>query len=218
MAELATIETIVGALKVLPQVVEVGKDIWKEIKSFKEPKSEDLNGVVKNTYYSSQYKFNISVPNMDRWRFWKPTLPFLITHGQLLLAPGKDFPILILSNDFVKLWRPTVSVVIEEIGTYTTINDLVNVSLLSYAEMGVKVLKKNIHIFPEQSSAIIICTKPYVFETTLYNVQQFYIYSGLAYYISAMYVPLSESSPAMFPDLHEIMNSFTIIKDIPGKK
>lgn len=221
MAEIATIMTVVGALKVVPQAIEVGKDIWNELKALKEPKIESQNGIINNTYYSKQYKFSISIPKADKWRFWTPTPQYLFSFGALFTSPGRDLPIVILSDNMVKLWRPLVSVVIEEVGTYTTVNEIVDLTLLGYKEreeMQVSVDKDNIHIFPEKSSAIIISSRPYYFETTLYQVQQLSIYAGRGYYVTAQYVPMSENSPAMWPDLHEIMNSFTIIKDADKKR
>jgi hypothetical protein len=218
MAEVATITTVVGALKVLPQVIEVGKDVWNELKARKEPKIELQNGIVNKTYYSQQFKFRISIPNGDKWRFWLPTPQYLLSFGLLFSSPGRDLPIMILSSDMVKLYRPSVSIVIEEVGTYTTIKEVVDVTLLGLEDMQQSVDKNNVHIYPEKSSAIIIASRPYYFETTLYLVQQLFIYAGRGYYVSSNYVPLSENSPEMWPDLHEIMNSFAIIKDTDKKR
>jgi hypothetical protein len=71
------VATAVGLLKVIPELIDVGKDIWKRLQPPEElARGKGREGVFGRDYYSDAYKFKMSVPD-DTWQFWKPTPQFV---------------------------------------------------------------------------------------------------------------------------------------------
>jgi hypothetical protein len=210
----AAIPAILEGLKYTPQLIDVGKDIWKHLKAPEElSNSQEKNGIVGNSFYSGDYKFQISVPD-DNWRFWKPTPQFIASLGTLYALPVRDVPIIILSKNMVRLCRPMVIITVEDVGSFTSVQDLIGVNELLLQSQGFAVDEKSVKISPNSNSAALVATakSPLNEDTTMFNVLQIFLYAGKAYYISATYAPLDEKSPQLFGGLQDILNSFKLIK------
>lgn len=208
------VSVILEGLKYVPEIIDVGKDIWKRIKPPAQLRTyEDKNGVVDNKYVSGDYKFQISIPD-ENWRFWKPTPQFIASLGIFYALPVRDIPIIILSKNVVRLYRPTVMIVVEDVGPFTNIQEIVEITKNIMQNQGYTIDPGNIKISPDTNSAAIIAKmqNPFNYNTTLYNLQQIFLYAGKAYYITATYVPPDEKSPHLFGGLQDILNSFKLIK------
>jgi hypothetical protein len=199
--------TVVGALKLLPEVVEIGRDIWKKLKP-PEQLAEGVEGVLGNTYYSDQHKFTMSMPD-DNWRFWKPTPQFIASFE--VPFPTRDTPIMILSKQVINLYRPNVLVTVEDVGSFTNINELTDITVQNFTKQGATIKADDVHVSSNTNSSVIIATRPF-YKATMYQVQQSYIYASKGYYVVASYVPASDKSPSLFGGLQDIMNSFKLIK------
>jgi hypothetical protein len=205
------LDTAFGVLKALPDVVQIGKDIWKQLKPPKQLSGEQLeDGVLDQTYYSADYKFAISVPD-DQWEFWRPSSQFLAALGPMFILPTRAMPIVILSKQMVKLFRPTVNVIVESVGQYTNIDEMIQVSALLTRQADSSINDNDIHIDDVHQSGMIASSKPYL-QDTLYQVQQYYLQEGMLYTTTASYVPISSFSKKLFGGLQEIMNSFKLIQ------
>ncbi len=107
------ISTAVGVLKLVPDVIQVGKDIWGKLTPPKQVESPDLkDGIVDQTFYSENHKFSISIPS-DEWEFWLPTPQFLASMGTVFTLPTRSMPIMVLSTQMIKLFRPNINVTTE---------------------------------------------------------------------------------------------------------
>lgn len=194
--------------------MEVGKDVWKHLKQPSQmATSEAKSGIVNNTYYSGDYKFQISIPD-DNWRFWKPTPQFIASLGTAYTMPVRDVPIIIMSKNVVKLYRPLILLTVEDVGSFTNVQELVRLTKIMMLNQGFAVDKESITISPNSNSAALIGTvqNPLSKDSKLYNVQQIFLYACMAYYISATYVPVSNDSPQLFGGMRDILNSFKLIK------
>lgn len=205
------VETAFGVLKVIPDVVQIGKDIWKRLKPPEEVAAQPLDGVKDKTYYSADYKFAISVPD-DQWQFWRPSPAFLASMGTLFAVPTRSMPIVIMSRQMYKLYRPIVNVTVENVGQYTNIDEMIQLSVLLLQQAGISLAQENIHIDDAHQSGMIASSQQYL-RDTLYQVQQMYLCNGIFYTLSASYVPVSSFSKKMFGGMQEILNSFQIIED-----
>lgn len=207
------VTTAVGALKLLPEIVEIGKTIWKKLKSPEElAVRKGPDGVFGKTYYSGQYGFTISIPD-DNWQFWKPSPQFVASFGILLAWPTRELTIMVLSKQMVRLFRPFVNVVVEDVGSLTNVNEIVNLTKHLLTSQGIRIDEDKIHISSNTNSAILIGTQPYSPGLTIYQVQQIYLYASRVYYVTASYVPVSDESPSMFGGLQDVVNSFQLIKE-----
>lgn len=212
----AAISVILESLKYTPEIIDVGKDIWKRLKPPAELSTPDAkNGIVGNNFYSGDYKFQIAIPD-DNWRFWKPTAQFIASLGTSYSLPVRDVPIIIMSKNMVKLYRPMLVVTVEDVGSFTSIQDLVGVNEIMMQQQGFAVDANSVKISPNCNSAAFIgmAKSPLNNKVTIYNVLQIFLYAGRAYYLSASYIPVDESSPALFGGLQDILNSFKLIKEV----
>jgi hypothetical protein len=200
--------TIVGTLKLLPEIVEAGKQIWKSLRA-PEQVSKGKDGVSGDTYYSEQHKFKVSIPD-ENWRFWKPTPQFLSSIGATI--PTIEIPIVVISKNMVRLFRPNVVVTVDDVGTLINIEEVVAIGKEQLESQGATIDEENVIVSISNSSAVLIATSPYFGGETRYCVQQIYIHTGKAYTISANYVPVSDRSNAMFGGMQEILHSFQFIK------
>lgn len=202
------IQTAVGIIKAIPEVIDVSKKIWKSLRK-PEQLPEGNEGISENSFYSEKYKFSIAIPD-DNWRFWKPSNQFLSGLGSGFGMPTRDMPIIILSKQMVKLFRPNVNVLVEDVGSFATIKELTELFVLTNQQQGLEVDNNNIHISDSNNSSVIIMNKPY-YTSILYQVGQLYLYGSYFYTVTSSYVPISDS-PSLFGGLQDIVNSFKIIK------
>jgi hypothetical protein len=210
----AIIPAILEGLKYTPQIVEVGKDVWKHLIAPEELTSaEGKNGIVGNSFYSSDYKFQISIPD-DSWRFWKPSPQFIASLGTMYTLPVRDVPIIIMSKNMVRLYRPMVVLTVEDVGSFTNVQELVAVNVYMLQSQGMMVDEQSVKISPNSNSAALIAVgkSPSDNASTAYAVMQIFLYAGKAYYINATYVPMDDKSPQLFGGLQDILNSFKLIK------
>lgn len=88
----AAFQTAVGLVKIAPEVVEVGKNIYKRLKP---PETLAVGkgkaGILGRTYYSSKYGFTISIPD-DNWRFWEPSPTYIASMGAVFSVPWRELP------------------------------------------------------------------------------------------------------------------------------
>ena len=211
MINQTTFDLITGGIKLLPEVAEVGKDVWKKLREPEQlGRKNALNGITANTYYSGEYNFSISAPS-NNWMFWKPTPLYLATLG-LAVGPTADVPIIIISRNMVDLFRPNVVIIVEEIGDITNIEEITKFSIVQLQQSHCSVDKSNIRIDNGNNSSMMMTNKPYYNEFNMYQVHIIYLYSCKAFYLTASYVPQSKESPQMQGGLQEIMNSFKLIK------
>jgi hypothetical protein len=209
--ELAVATTAVGILKLMPEVIEVGKNIWGKLKPPEQLAiKKGQNGVSGKTYYSGNYAFAISIPD-DNWRFWEPSPQFKASFGLILAMPTRDIPILILSNQMIKIFRPFIIVLIEDVGSFTNIKEYTDFNVSTLTPQGFTINANDIHISLNNSSSAFIATQPYA-QGTMYQVYKTYIYASRAYTVVVSYVPISDESPQLFGGLQDILESFKLIK------
>jgi hypothetical protein len=204
---------ITAALDLTPKIVDVGKDVWKKLKPPDQlAKKTENNGISGNTYYSDDHKFQISLPD-NNWRFWLPTSDWLRTAN---LSPTQAMPMMIFSNNMVRLFRPNVNIVVDDVGSNTNIKEITDLSVLTLQQSGFSLDENNIKIFPNTNSASVVAAVPWFknspYQATKYTVQLYYLYGSRAYFITASYVPVSDASPGLFGGMQDILNSFKIIK------
>lgn len=205
------IETVVGVLKTAPEIIDVTKDILKKLKPPEElAKPVGASGVSGKDYFSSQYGFSISVPD-DSWQFWKPTPNFILSMGVLFTMPWVDVPIIISSKNAIRMFRPVISIIVQDVGSYSNIGEFAEGYKQMLAGKGFSTTDENTHISMQTNSAVLVSTTDYVGHT-LYDVMQIYLHNGRVYNVEAAYVPVSDDSPAMFGGMQEILNSFKFIR------
>lgn len=205
------VATAVGVLKLLPELVEVGKDVWKKLRPVEKlavPATKD--GISGKTYYSGRYRFTISVPD-DNWQFWEPTPQFIAALGPKFATPTVDVPVVILSKQVVRLFRPNIMVIVEDVGSLTNIDEIAILAAQNLISMDSKIGKDDLHISNNTNSAVLIATRPFL-KTTLYQVEQIYIYASKSYHVTTSYVPVSDDSPSLFGGLQDIVSSFQLIR------
>ena len=208
---LTEVATAVGVLRLLPEIVEVGKDIWKKLKPPEQlAMHKGRDGVFDRTYYSGQYGFTISIPD-NNWQFWKPTPQFMTGLGLLFAMPLVAVPIMVLSKQMVRLYRPNIIVVTEDVGPFINIDELANVVVQLLTSQGLEINKDDIHISSNTNSAVVIAKQPY-FQVTMYQVYQIYLYASRSYYVVTSYVPTYSESPSLLGGLQDIVNSFRLIQ------
>lgn len=203
------VETAFGVLKVIPDVVQIGKDVWKRLKPPEQVAPQPTDGVSGNTYYSAEYRFAISIPD-EQWYFWRPTPLFLASMGTLFAVPTRAMPIVIMSKQMYKLYRPLVTVTVENVGQYTNIDEMVQLSILMLQQAGVTLDDEDILVDSAHQSGMIATSQPYL-RDTLYQVQQLFLSGGIFYVVSASYIPISSFSKKLFGGLQEIMTSFKLV-------
>jgi hypothetical protein len=124
--------------------------------------------------------------------------------------PTRDVPIVALSKHMIKMFRPNVIVVVEDVGSFTSVEDVVSSAKDFLRELNFEIKDENVHIYENTNSGILIGSRPYL-RATMWHVQKMYLHQGRAYYVTADYVPISEGSIGLFGGLQEIMNSFQFI-------
>lgn len=205
------IQTAFGILKLVPEAIQVGKDIWGKLKPPKQLEtSYENDGISGQTYFSGNFNFAISIPSAE-WEFWRPTSQFLAAMGATFTMPTRSLPIIILSKHMIKLFRPNVSVTTEVVGQYTNIEEMIQISKLMLQNSDNYVEEKDIHIDMNNQSGAIVSCRSYL-NDTLYQVQHCYLRDGIFYTITACYVPMSSYSKQLFGGLQEIMSSFKFIE------
>lgn len=203
---------ILKALDLTPKVVDVGKDIWKKLKPPEQmARPAAKNGISDNTYYSEDYKFQVSIPD-NNWAFWKPTPQFIASQGMLFTLPTRDIPILILSKNVVKLYRPYIIIVVEDVGSYTNIDEITNYLSSTITAAGSSIIENGINISSKTNSSVLISTGNLSEKRKIYQVTQIYLHASKAIQLAAFYIPVSDDSPGLFGGLQDIMNSFKLIK------
>jgi hypothetical protein len=207
------ISLILQGLNYVPQLIDVGRDVWNRVKPpSKRGETETKNGIVGKTFYSEEHKFQISIPD-ENWRFYEPTPQYIASLGTEYALPTVDVPIIILSKNMVRLYRPTVYITVEDVGTFTSIHELAQVHKGYWEDEGYSVGQENVKIQPNSNSAAIIATGgTFLKKKTLCAVEMIYLYAARAYYITAEYVPDDPDTPQMFGGLQDILNSFKLIK------
>ncbi len=207
---IAELQTAIGVLKLVPEAIQVGKDIWDKIIPPKEiDPADNKEGVVGDTFFSENKKFAISIPS-DNWNFWKPSPQFLASMGYIFAVPSRSMPIMIMSKSVIKLFRPNVNVVVEDVGDYTNIEEMMIVSRLMLQSQGVTVNDSDIVIDSDKQCGQLIYYQQYM-NSKLVSVQNCYLNDGMFYTITACYVPMSDFSDKLFGGLQEIMNSFKLL-------
>ena len=192
-------------------MIDVGKDIWKKLKPpEKLVTATGQDGISGNTYYSGQYRFAISIPD-DSWQFWEPSPQFVSSFGVVFAMPTRAMPIVVLSKQMVKLFRPNVNIIIEDVGSFTNIDEIANAAVQIIISTDQKINANDIHVSNKTNSAALIASQPY-FQATLYHALQIYLYGSRTYTVTASYVPVSDDSPMLFGGLQDVMNSFQLIQ------
>ncbi len=205
------ISTAVGVLKLVPDVIQVGKDIWEKLIPPKRLESSNRkDGIFDQTFFSESHRFSISIPD-DEWVFWKPTPQFLASMGSTFAFPTRSMPIMLISAQMIKLFRPNINVTTELVGRYSNIDEMIQVSKLILQSMGSQIDDKNVYMNNDNQSGAIIATLPYL-NDTLYQVMHCYLYQGTFYTVNASYVPMSNYSNKLFGGMQEIMDSFKLLK------
>ena len=210
----AIIPAILEGLKYVPEVVEVGKEVWKKLKPpMKLAVDGAQNGIKDNTFYSGAYRFQISIPD-DSWSFWQPTPEFIASLGLQFAMPVRAIPIMILSKNMVRLYRPMVTIIVEDVGPLTSVQELVGAQISGLQLQGYTVEKDSIKIELKNNSAALVAKieNPAVSTSQIYNVIQIFLYAGKAYTLSATYAPFDVDSPQLFGGLQDILNSFKLLK------
>ncbi len=152
------IETVVGIIKAVPGIIDVSKNIWKKLTPpDKLPEGKVADGIFDKSFYSERYKFSISVPD-DNWRYWQPSPQFLAGMGPALSIPTRDMPIVILSKQMINLFRSNVSIMIEDVGSFTNINEVTDFTKQSSLDQGLEINGDDIHISPNSNSAVLVLT------------------------------------------------------------
>ncbi len=209
--EMAVVTTAVGVIKLLPEVVDVGKSVWKKLKPPEELAiNKGKDGVLGRNYYSGKYRFTISIPD-DKWQFWEPSPQFKASFGPIFAVPTRDIPILILSNQMVKLYRSNVVITIEDIGSFTNIQEYTDFTIELLKPQDYQISESDVHVSPQNNSSVFITTQPY-FNGTVYQVYKSFLYASRAYGVITSYVPISDESPQLFSGLQDIIDSFKLIK------
>jgi hypothetical protein len=208
-----TLSAIINGLKYVPELVDVGKDIWKHLKQPSQLAAPGAqNGIVGNTFYSGDYKFQISIPD-DNWRFWKPTPQYIASLGTAYALPVRDVPILILSKNMIRLYRPMVTVTVEDVGSFTNIQELVEADKIWFQNEGYSIEDEGIKVSTSNNSAALIGTgKSYNKKPVLCGVEQIFLHACKGYYVFADYVPADPESPQLFGGMQDILNSFKLVK------
>lgn len=207
------VSIILESLNYVPELIVVARDVWKRLKRpSKLGEPETKNGIVSNTFYSGKYKFQISIPD-DNWRFWEPTPQYIASLGTDYALPNLDVPIIILSMNMIRLYRPIVFVTVEDVGTFTSIEELAQLEKMSLESDGYSVGKENVKVKSGSNSAGIIATGgTYLQKQIVCAVEMIYLRAGKAYFIETHYVPDDPETPQMFGGLQDILNSFKLIK------
>jgi hypothetical protein len=202
----------VGMLKIAAEAVDVGKDIWKKVKPPETlAKGKEIEGVLDRDYYSDTYKFKMSVPD-DTWQFWKPTADFKNSFlGGAMALPTKDMPVVVLSRQLMNMMRPYVQVIVEDIGSFTSVSEVLAFEKQVSRLLDWQVKDEDVHVYEGATSGILVKSQPFL-EKRLFQVEKVHLYRGRAYYLLASYVPASEELTALPGGLQEIMNSFQLIK------
>ena len=210
---LSVVKSILESLLYAPDMIDVGRDIWKRLKrpsELGEPKTK--NGIVGNTFYSGKYKFQISIPD-DNWRFWEPTPQYIASLGTDYTLPNLDVPIIILSTNMIRLYRPIMFITVEDVGTFTSIQELAQLEKMSLETDGYLVDQENVKIQSRNNSAGIIATGgTYLQRQIVSCVEMIYLRASKAFYIQAHYVPDDPETPQMFGGMQDILSSFKLIK------
>lgn len=204
------LQTTIGVLKLVPEAIQVGKDIWNKLKPPREIEAADAReGIAGDTFYSASKRFAISIPN-DDWEFWKPSPQFLASMGPMFNLPNRSMPIMVMSKSLIKLFRPNVNVMVEEVGNYTNIEEMMIVTRLFLQSQGHAVQDDDIVIDSSKQCGQIVSMQDYL-SSKLIGVQNCYLNNGMYYTITASYVPMSDYSNTLFGGLQEIMNSFKVV-------
>lgn len=204
------LQTTIGVLKLVPEAIQVGKDIWNKLKPAREiDPADETEGIVDNTFYSAGKKFAISIPN-DDWEFWKPSPQFLASMGPMFNLPNRSMPIMVMSKSLIKMFRPNVNVIVEEVGNYTNIEEMMIVNRIFLQSQGHVIEDNDIVIDSNKQCGQIVSMQDYLNSKLIY-VQNCYLNNGMYYTITASYVPMSDYSNKLFGGLQEIMNSFKVV-------
>lgn len=208
------ISLILQGLKYVPEFVEVGKDVWKKLKPPAKLAADGAqNGIRENTYYSGDYKFQISIPD-DSWSFWQPTPEFIASLGVMFALPIRAIPIMILSKNTVKLYRPMIYLIVEDVGSLVNVQEMVKASVNTLQLQGYIIEEKSIRYEPKSNSAAFMAKikNPSDNSIDVYTVIQVFLCSGKAYTLNASYAPYDTNNPQLFGGMQEILNSFKLIK------
>ena len=205
------IATMVGVLKVLPDIVDAGKVLWKKlVQPEKLAIGPDQDGVIDRTYFSGPYKFALSVPD-DNWRFWKPSAEFRAGIGPMLATPYRDMPIMVMAKQMIRLFRPNVNVVVEDVGTFATLTEIMLINKQIIQRQGGMIDPNQTHLSDDGNVGIVVASQSY-FDAPLYQVFVVYLRAGRTYTLIASYVPMSDDHPVLFGGLKEILDSFRFIE------
>ena len=113
----------------------------------------------------------------------------------------------------IKYYRPTITVTVEDVGSFTNMQELIESDKIWYRTNGYTVDDKGIKISNSNNSAAIIATGAfYNLKPVLCSVEQMFLHAGMSYRMVADYIPADPASPQLFGGMQDILNSFKIIK------
>jgi hypothetical protein len=204
------IQTEFGELVPWPDYIDEHIVEWDALDRPFQAEENPSHGTKGNIYYNNDFKFSISKPG-DDWYFWRPTTAFKVSMGPLFNVPGRSMPIMILSRRAYDLFRPNISVTVEDVGQQTNIQELIELNLLVPKALGVNAEgDMDVRIGDDSTSGLIGYTTD-KFGKTLCIVQHCYHRNGRFYTITATYVPISSENKKPYGGLQEILNSFKLL-------
>jgi len=205
------IQTEFDQLLSLPDYVDAHHLDWNALGRPHQAEEHPSHGIKGNTYYNNDFMFSISIPS-NVWYFWQPTTAFKITLGPMASVPGRSMPIMILSRQAHDLFRPNISVTVEDVGDFTKFEEMIKLSILLTEAAGANVdREKDVRIDDEHNSGLIGFTQPWHSGKTLCTTQRCYLSKGRFYTITATYVAISSENKKPCGSLQEILNSFKFL-------
>ena len=207
------LENAFGVIKAIPDVMKAGQILWEKLKPPPKAIAEDpTDGISGNTYYSHDYKFAISIPG-DDWWFWRPSIAFLLTMGPAFNRPTSGTPIVIFSKQVINLFRAHIVITVEEVGQYTNIREMIDLSCLLFAGSGITIDAADIVVDETNQSAMVGFTQPMALGNILCTVIHCHLFNGSLYTLTAMYAVTSNNNKKPSGPLQGIFNSFKLIHD-----
>lgn len=207
------LENAFGIIKAFPDAIKAGQVLWDKLKPT--PKAivdHPTDGILGNTFYSDDYKFAISIPS-DDWWFWRPSIAFLLTMGPAFNRPTSGTPIVIFSKQVINLFRSHIMITVEEVGQYTNIREMIDLSCLLIRGSGITIEEADIILDESNQSAMFGFTQPMPFDNVLCTVMHCHLVNGSFYTLTAMYAVTSNKNKKPSGPLQEILNSFKLIKE-----
>lgn len=204
---LLTADNVATFLKLAPDLIEAGKGIFTIVHN-DDDKLMDHGDETR--FYSKKLGFTISWPK-KHWQFWKPT-PDVGTASGFPNMPTRSIPVILLSDVVIRGFRPTVNIVVEDIGPIMNVQDVIQCTISQYKMAGIYIRPEDVKILDDKSNGVMIVRSPTPMGDILFQVLKIHIYNERAYYITASQTIQPGSSEGLSGTSQQIMNSFALIK------